>query len=69
MGKQLPDGKNLEQESSHTCDEVKKIVEHLFDACRKFDEVYPKVIHKQRLKRRMMELSSHNKNATVGKQM
>ncbi len=43
------------------------MVECLFDAQRKFDEVYPESKCKQRLKMHLMERTSYDEHATVGK--
>ncbi len=47
----------------------RKRVKQLFDVHRKFDKVHPESKHNQRLKRHIMGLSSHDKNATVKTQM
>ncbi len=67
MGKQLPDDKKSEQESLHRGDDGWKIMtEHVFDTHIKFDKMYPETKH---MKRRTMELYSHNKYATGEKLM
>ncbi len=45
------------------------MVKHLFLACRNFDEVYLECKCNEILKRRMTEMSSHNKYTKNGKEM
>ncbi len=67
MRKQLPDGKIKKRVFTQRWWSEKIMAKHLFDACRKFDKVYPEAKPGERLKRHMMELSSHYEKDPGGK--